>query len=183
MKYLEIIQKVFKVFKIIFSIGAIVGFVGAGLALCSGITLLSGGELEVLRIGGTRIMLPIDVSEESLSLGNDKLGVMCVSMFAGLLCEGILLLLSARWLRGELKDGTPFTERAAVSMRGLGITAVVLAVVSSAVQEIMCVFAKVPANIVLNSGTVGLGFGLILFSLILNYGAELENAKKNIGSL
>ncbi len=180
MKYLEIIQKVFKVFKILFTIGAIVGFVGAGLALCSGISLLSGGELEVIRIGGTRIMLPIDVGEETLPLGNDKLGIMCVSMFAGLLCEGILLLLSGRWLRMELKDGTPFTKRAAVSMRNLGIIAIVLAVVSSAVQEIMCMIAKISANFVLSPGTAGIGLGLILFSLILNYGAELETSQKGI---
>lgn len=182
MKYLEIIQKVFKVFKILFTIGAIMGFVGAGLAICSGISLLSGGELEVMRIGGTRIILPIDVGENALSLGSDKLGLMCMSMFAGLLCEGIMLLLASRWLRMELKDGTPFTERGAVSMRYLGIITIVLAVISIAVQELVCGFAGIPSDLVMNSGTVTVGIALILFSLILNYGAELEASQKGIGS-
>ncbi len=180
MKYLKTIQTVFKVFKTLFMVGAIVGFVGAGLALCSGITLLTGGDIEILKIGGTRILLPIDPGEAALTYGNDKLGIMCVSMFAGLLCAGILLLLASRWLSMELKEGTPFTKRAAVSMRNLGIVTAALAVVSMAVQELTCMFAGIPSDLVMNSGTVTTGLALILFSLVLHYGAELEASKNGI---
>ncbi len=180
MKYLKIIQTVFKVFKTIFTVCAIVGFVGAGLSLCSGITLLSGGDIELLKIGGTRILLPIEAGDVALALGNDKLGIMCVSMTVGLLCAGILLLLASRWLRMELKEGTPFTKRAANSMRDLGIVTAALAVVSMTVQEITCNLAGIPSDLVMNSGTVTTGLALILFSLVLHYGAELEASKNGI---
>ncbi len=174
MKNLNIIQKVFKVFKTLSFVAMILAFVGAGVSFVSGIVLMSGGELLIAKIGETKIYLPILFSVEELALGNEKLGAFCMSVFAGLLCEGILFTFACRYFVLEQKEGTPFTEKGVVTLRNIGISAIVLSVISATVHALICKFAEIPESLISNYFDASAGICLILFSLIIRYGAELE---------
>ena len=54
-KNLETIQKVFGVFKILSRVFMILCFVAAGLTLVSGIMVLAGSNVPIMKIGGVSI--------------------------------------------------------------------------------------------------------------------------------
>ena len=100
--------------------------------------------------------------------------------FVTALCEGILFAYANHYFAVEEKEGTPFTENGAKLTLNLGITAIVLSVVSSATQGIIYELMKLSELIeeFTNSWGVMLGVTLILFSLIIRYGADLEKNRE-----
>lgn len=176
---LEKIQKVFGVFKILSQVFMIICFVAAGLALVSVILTLAGGNAPIAKIGGVSIYLPVFFENEPV-LGSEKACWVMVAGFVAAACEGILLAFAYRYFAIEQKEGTPFTENGAKLTLNLGITAIVLSVVSSATQGIIYELMKLSELIeeFTNSWGVMLGVTLILFSLIIRYGADLEKNRE-----
>lgn len=176
---LEKIQKVFGVFKILSRVFMIICFVAAGLALVSVILTLAGGNAPIAKIGGVSIYLPVFFENEPV-LGSEKACWVMVAGFVAAACEGILLAFAYRYFAIEQKEGTPFTENGAKLTLNLGITAIVLSVVSAATQGIIYELMKLSELIeeFSNSWGVMLGVTLILFSLIIRYGADLEKNRE-----
>ena len=92
-----------------------------------------------------------------------------------LLFGGILTAFVYRYFTAELKEGTPFTNAGADRIKQLGIMEIALSVIS------MWVIDGIYENISLSewnrfddAGSITLGICLILLSMVVRYGAELE---------
>lgn len=186
MTKLETIQKVFGVFRIIARIGMIVCYVVAGLSIVGGIIYLSNGEVAFFKLGGTTIYLPFVFHFDANAVGNAKIGWTLLSGGVGALFEGILLTFAYRYFTLEQKEGTPFTENGAKSLLRLGIISIVLSAVEATIRcsiyEIMRI-SEITEDFSSAWGVI-MGVCLILFSLIVKYGAELEQkAKKTENAL
>ena len=179
-KNLETIQKVFGVFKILSRVFMILCFVAAGLTLVSGIMVLAGSNVPIMKIGGVSIYLPVFFDAKDLAFGTENIGWIILTAFVATLCEGILFAFAHHYFEVEGKEGTPFTENGAKLTLKLGITAMILSVVSSAVQGIIYEIMKYSELIEEFSNTWGvtLGVAMILFSLIIRYGADLEKKRE-----
>lgn len=179
-KNLETIQKVFGVFKILSRVFMILCFVAAGLTLVSGIMVLAGSNVPIMKIGGVSIYLPVFFDAKDLAFGTENIGWIILTAFVATLCEGILFAFAHHYFEVEGKEGTPFTENGAKLTLKLGITAMILSVVSSAVQGIIYEIMKYSELIEEFSNTWGvtLGVAMILFSLIIRYGADLEKNRE-----
>lgn len=182
MKNLETVQKVFGVFKILSRVFMILCFVAAGFCLVSGIIFLADSDAVIGKIGDVTIKLPVIISTDA-ELDNNYYGSYLLAFFAGTLCEGILLALAHRYFSLEQKEGTPFTENGAKTVLNLGIWAIILSVVSSAAQSVIISFMGMSDFSEMFDGLsneygIILGVSLILLSLVLRYGADLEQKNK-----
>lgn len=183
MKSLKTVQKVFGVFQILSRVFMILCFVAAGFCLVSGIILLTDANAVIGKIGGVEIKLPVITNIDGVTFDNEHYGRFLLAFFAGTLCEGILMAMACRYFSIEQKEGTPFTENGAKTVLNLGIWAIILSVASTVVQSViiafmgMTDFAEIFDDLSNDYGAV-LGISLILLSLVLRYGADLEQKDK-----
>ena len=170
MKTLGTIQKTFHVFMILAKVAAILSFVAAGLALlaaCCGM---------VWRNGGTVIGMQMDavVSMTGEADANSMIGLMLAEgVFA--LTNGVLFLMAYLYLKHEQADGTPFTVDGAQRVKRLGIRVIVLPLVAQIVAGVIYGCFAMSRKDTWGDGCVLLGIVLILTSLVLRHGAELEH--------
>ena len=172
MKTLQTIQKTCKVFQTLTKIAMILCFVGSGLLLLGlvcGIVISSTGAV----IAGNMETLYRLTSSASF-----------FEMVGSLLAEFVLTLTDAllffhawKYFSAEQADGTPFSQRGADLMKRLGILLIVLPAVATILVGVLHgIFdlTQVEAADVGNGTSVMMGIMLILVSVILHYGAELE---------
>ena len=172
MKSLQTIQKTCKVFQTLTKIAMILCFVGSGLLLLGlicGIVISSTGAV----IAGNMETLYRLTSSASF-----------FEMVGSLLAEFVLTLTDAllffhawKYFSAEQADGTPFSHRGADLMKRLGIMLIVLPAVASILVGVLHgIFdlTQIEAADVGNGTSVMMGIMLILVSVILHYGAELE---------
>ena len=164
------VQKMFRVLQVLAKIAKILCIVGASLcaagALCAA-AWRSGGQ--VLMLFGEPLW--------SFAYGADPLQV-CAELLAAaimLTAGAVLLALAGRYLKAELADGTPFTERGAEQLKKLGIRCICIPVTAIAVAASAAALLGVQGiDIISDLPGVITGIVLILISLIFRYGAELE---------
>ena len=174
MKTLESIQKTYKVFKTLAKIAMILSFVWAGITLAG---LLCG---IAWRTSGSVIGISM---ENALKLTqtvglNQLIGVLLVD-FVFALTDSFLFFFANRYFKQELADGTPFTLAGARQVKSLGIKTIVMPLVAVIISAVIyeCFDLTRPGD--WGNGTaVVLGIALILFSLVLRYGAELREGKE-----
>lgn len=173
MKSLQTIQKVFKTLKIIIKVAEILCIVGASI---SALTVLcfavrnNGGH--VFSIFGTSMD---EFFENNVSEMCGKL----VSYTFMLTSYAIVLGFAQNYLKTELIDGTPFTEKGAVKLKMLGIRCIYIPIVAAAISELIIVCCKINTGIeTVTLPSVIIGAILIIVSLIFQYGTELENKGK-----
>ena len=178
MKSLQTIQKTIGVFQVLTKIAMILSFVWAGLALLGmlfGVVWYCGGNV----VGADRGMLYTMTNTGKLT---EMIGVLLAdSIFA--LTDGVLLAFVLRYFKAEQSDGTPFTFHGAGQVKRLGIRAIVLPIVTSILAAIVTAIFDIPQGSIGDwSSLPGIiaGVGLILFSLILRYGAELEEKNSSV---
>ena len=172
MKTLETIQKTCKVFQTLTKIAMILCFVGSGLLLLGlicGIVISSTGAV----IAGNMETLYRLTSSASF-----------FEMVGSLLAEFVLTLTDAllffhawKYFSSEQADGTPFSHSGADLMKRLGILLIVLPAVATILVGVLHgIFdmVQIEAADVGNGTSVMMGIMLILVSLILRYGAEME---------
>jgi hypothetical protein len=95
------------------------------------------------------------------------------------LTDGFLFFFANRYFKQELADGTPFTLAGARQVKSLGIKTIVMPLVAVIISAVIyeCFDLTRPGD--WGNGTaVVLGIALILFSLVLRYGAELREGKE-----
>lgn len=174
MKTLESIQKTYKVFKTLAKIAMILSFVWAGTTLAG---LLCG---IAWRTSGSVIGISM---ENALKLTqtvglNQMIGVLLAD-FVFALTDSFLFFFANRYFKQELADGTPFTLAGARQVKSLGIKTIVMPLVAVIISAVIyeCFDLTRPGD--WGNGTaVVLGIALILFSLVLRYGAELREGKE-----
>lgn len=168
MKTLNTINKTFDVFRILTKVLMILGFVAVDIELLSGIltvAVMNGA-------GNFDLSLLMEISE-----GAD-LKFIATNLFTDviyLVSESILLLFAFRYFTKELSDGTPFTLNGAKQVKNLGIITIILPQVAELTSITVHYFTGYEDT---NSGYTGfivLGITLILISLILKHGTEIQN--------
>ena len=172
MKSLQIIQKTFRVFQTLSKIAMVLSFVWAGLAalgLLCGVLWYSGGNV----FGVNQELLYSLTVTGGLT---EMIGVLLVDFILAL-TDGILLVFALRYFKAEQADGTPFSHSGADLMKRLGILLIVLPAVATILVGVLHGIFDMPqieAADVGNETSVMMGIMLILVSLILRYGAEME---------
>ncbi len=174
MKSLEAIQKTFRVFRILSKIAYILCIIGAAAfgvgALCAAAQYHGGS---VFLIYGEPLKIFAD--------GTDLLQK-CVELLSAafmLIADAILFGLAYGYLKSELADGTPFTEKGAGRLKKLGIRFIYIPVIAISVSGAVAVWQGVEhIGDAGNFGSVITGIVLILVSLIFRYGAELEQKSR-----
>ena len=100
------------------------------------------------------------------------------------LTEALLFAYAYKYLSQELIDGTPFTEMGVIMVRKLGTKLIVMPIVAAVIAATIYASFGIDAAEPDNGASVVMGIALILVSMILRYGAELEQSNKgqeNIG--
>lgn len=173
MKTLESIQKTCKVFKILAKAAMILSFVWAGISL---IGMLCG---VVWRIDGSVVGVSVESALEMTQTAglNQMIGALLAD-FVLALTDGLLFLFAYRYFRQELEDGTPFTVSGADQVKSLGIKTIVMPLVAICIAAtIYECFDLTRSGDWSNGPEVVMGVALILFSMVLRYGAELREGK------
>ena len=78
----------------------------------------------------------------------------------------------------QKKVDTPFTETRATMVRKLGIKLIVMPIVAAVIAATIYASFGIDAAVPDNGASVVMGIALILVSLILSYGVELEQKNK-----
>ena len=173
MKSLQTIQKTCKVFQTLTKIAMILCFVGSGLLLLGlvcGIVISSTGAV----ISGNMETLYRLTSSASFL---DMIGTL-LAEFVLVLTDALLFAYAYKYLSQELSDGTPFTETGAIMVRKLGIKLIVMPIVAAVIAATIYASFGIDAAVPDNGASVVMGIALILVSLILSYGVELEQKNK-----
>ncbi len=170
MKTLEKIQNICKIFGVLAKIAMILSFVWAGSAL---ILLLCG---IAWRIGGNVFGMSMETAFRLTQ--TDGLNQMIAKLLSGVVCaltDGFLFFFAYSCLQKEQTGGTPFTTKGAERVRSLGIKTIVMPLVAVIISAVIyeC-FGVKSLDDLGNGADVVLGIALILFSLVLQHGAELR---------
>ena len=169
MKSLQTIQKTCKVFQTLTKIAMILCFVGSGLLLLGlvcGIVITSTGAVVS---DGTETLYKLTASASLHEMTGTLL-----AEFVLTLTDALLFAYAYKYLSQELKDGTPFTETGALMVRKLGIKLIVMPIVAAVIAATIYASFGMDAAEIDNGSSTILGIALILVSLILSYGSELE---------
>ena len=172
MKTLETIQKTCKIFQTLTKIVMILCFVGSGLLLLGlicGIVISSTGAVIA---GNMETLYRLTSSASFFEMVGSLLAEFVVT-----LTDALLFFHAWKYFSAEQADGTPFSRRGADMMKRLGILLIVLPAVSAILAWGICTIFSVPqvkAPDLGSEASIVLGIMLILVSVILHYGAELE---------
>lgn len=171
MKYLEKIQKIMGIFKIISLITMIFAYVSAALTLTGGIMLHLCGQL-IPKDG------LYDFLVQATDIRSSQLAWVLISIAITMLWIGLLLTFAHGYFVAECKDGTPFTASGANRIKRLGVQSLILSVAS------VCMTDAIYEAVGLaewghfdGASGITIGICLILFSIVLRYGAQLEQEK------
>jgi hypothetical protein len=165
MKSLQSIQKTFGIFKRLSKLAMTVSFLGAFFSILGVILCYTMGEDGVM---GT-------VLTHMKAKNLEQMTATLLSDFVFCLTDGILLLFTMQYFIEELAAGTPFTQKGAEMARSLGIKVMIMSLVAVIVSGVIHKCYGVAAlSDIGNGATFIIGICLILFSMILRYGAELE---------
>ena len=173
MKSLQTIQKTCKVFQTLTKIAMILCFIGSGLLLlgliCSIVISSTGAAVS----GGVETLYKLTASASFYEMVGTLL-----AEFVLALTDALLFAYTYKYLSQELSDGTPFTETGATMVRKLGIKLIVMPIVAAVIAATIYASFGMDAAEPDNGASVVMGIALILVSLILRYGAELEQKNK-----
>lgn len=167
---LDKIQKIIKVFHILAKIAMIFAYVASGLLFVSAILLANNTSFQLIA-DTAQTLLPAADRDQTVS------ELLCD--FVVCLTDGLLLTFTQFYLKHELADGTPFTNKGANEIRGLGIRIIILPLVAIGIISAICAAfnAELPETMS-NELSISFGITLIIISLIFRYGAELESKVK-----
>jgi len=174
MKTLNIIQKLFRIGKVlskIIFIFCVIGFCGCIVGILS---MALGAP--TLKIGGVTLENILNTKAEV------TIGTVYAAMAAGMiLCTGeaVLAKFAEHYFKRELADGTPFNLEGAKEMQRLGILTICIPIGAVMEQTIQNV-----APLRLDSaGSVALGVMFIVMSLICRYVADMYEESKTTRNL
>ena len=157
MRVLQILSKMILIFTIV---GVVLSSIGAVL-VASDVLNMENQFLHFLSV--------------TAEMSKGKIIGTLTAAAVSLLFGGIATALVYWYFTAELKEGTPFTNAGADRLRQIGIIEIVLSVVSMCVLE--GIYEKnglAEWNRFDDAGGITFGICLILLSMVIRYGAELE---------
>lgn len=166
------IQKTFRRLKTLFLLFAVICFVLALLAAAAATVWGIKGESYIADGGGflSRIAEALDFGGGGVTLG---LFIMdAISFFA----LGVLLVVTVRCLRAEIKEGTPFSDGGARRTRTLGLLYFFISLATEMAAVILREsFSVAQAESLGVVGGMATGVALLIMSSIMRYGARLQD--------
>lgn len=171
MSNLEKIQKGMRVLQILSKIILIFAIVGVALASI-GATLVATDVANM----ENQFLHFISVTAE---MSKGQLVGTLIAAAVSLLFGGVITAFVYRYFTAELKEGTPFTDAGADRIKRLGIMEIVLSVISMGIVD--GIYEKIGLtewNRFDDAGSITFGICLILLSMVVRYGAELEQRVK-----
>lgn len=173
MKSLNKIQKISKVFKIIFQVIMILTIVMACYYVFATIIVLA------LKDNATFLDF---LKKYVLSQPEEDVKLIVVKMVASAIISignAVIFGFTVNYLNSELKDGTPFTESGAKKLLKLGIRYIYIPIITLIVAAILAaILSRDDVNINSNLPSLAYGIILIMLSFVFRYGAELEQKVK-----
>lgn len=161
------INKLTKLFRTFSAIISAISFIGAALAIVGIIIIVVTGKMDLAVFPGMKF----ETSSEAIAA--------LISEFFSLICSGVIFLLAENCCNIGLRNKTPFTKESAKAVLVFGICEIALSPIPPLAAAIVSgVMDYEPAKDITNAGGFWFGACLLLFSLILGYGAELEEKKK-----
>ncbi|MEI3117254.1 MAG: hypothetical protein V8S30_04255 [Merdibacter sp.] len=171
MSNLEKIQKGMRVLQILSKIVLVCAIVGVALTSIAAVLVTA----DVLNMENQFLHFLSVTAEMSKGRLVGILAAAAISLLSG----GILTAFAYRYFTAELTEGTPFTNAGADRIRQLGIIEIAVSIIS------MSVIDGIYENIGLaewsrfdDAGGITLGIFLILLSMVVRYGTELEQKNK-----
>lgn len=170
MKSLKRIQTMAKVLKMLSTVAFVGCIVGAVFSV----------------IGGS--LSPVIASSETLQkyLTDSGAAFEWKSYLATCICSAVscgawiyLGYKNVEFYKAELEVGNPFDKKIVEALRRLAIECVVVAFIASVIGGIICLAFKAEAKNFNVSG-IGLGLAYLLISLLLDYGADLNEEKEKV---
>ena len=164
MKFLNIIQKVIKVAKVVILVVISMFFLGAAYEL-----FVVGKE--VFTHGSKAIDM--------------ELITHALEHLVHFAANGILLLFVSKYLNHELHDGTPYTEEGAKELKELGVHALLHPIITASIIAIIYVLGgKEFPSFFTESNYIGLLLGIVILfvAMVVKYGAEEEKKAGKIYS-
>ena len=171
MSNLEKIQKGMRVLQILSKIVLVCAIVGVALTSIAAVLVTA----DVLNMENQYLHVLLVTAEMS----KGRLAGILTAEAISLLFGGIPMAFAYRYFTAELKEGTPFTSAGADRVKQLGIMEIVISMISmSVVDGIYENIGLAEWNRFDDAGSVTLGICLILLSMVVRYGAELEQRTK-----
>ena len=165
------IQKMFRRLRVLFVIFAVVCFVLSLAATAAAVIWGIGGEsyLEGDSVI-SRIAEALDFGNGGVTLG---LFIMDAVSFSAL---GVLLVLTVRCMRAEVKEGTPFSDTGARRTRTLGLLYFFISLGTEMAAVILREsFSVIQAESLGIVGGMATGVALLVMSSIMRYGTRLQD--------
>lgn len=171
MSSLEKIQKGMRVFQILSKIVLICACVGVALTSIAA-ALVATDVLNMENQFLNFLSVETEMSKEQL------VGTL-IAADVPLLLDGIITMFAYRYFTAELKEGTPFTNAGADRIKQLGIITIVFYFISTWVTDGIYKTISLPEwNRYDDAGNITFGIFLIVLSVAVRYGAELEQRNK-----
>lgn len=173
MSNLEKVQKAMRVLQILSKIVLVFACVGIVLATITGILVAA----DVLNMENQFLHF-LSVTAD---IGKEQLVGTLISADISLVSGGAITIFVYRYFTAELKEGTPFTSAGADRIKQLGIITIVLSVISAWITG--GIYEKISLtewNRFNDTGDIVFGICLILLSMVVRYGAELEHKNNSI---
>ena len=168
MSNLEKIQKIYNVFRIIAMIAMIFSFIFAGTNLI--------GLIAAVVLRDSRFFVELGNLAGSVEItGSIQIIANAITGIVTGVTNGLLSLFSMNYFASAKTDGTPFTKTGATTLRNLGIKTIAMPLVAIIVNAIILGCFGVASLYDIGNGTsVATGIFMLIFSVILAYGSELE---------
>lgn len=170
---LQRIQKIAGIANIVCRVLFVMCIVGACLTVAGVVSYFAIGDLN-LKFGD--VTLGGILSETD---GLTKPQIICefISAFIQCVVGAVLFGFSKEFLKNELADGTPFTEKSSKCVLKIGILTCVLPFAGEMVTSAIAAAVKAETEFDSHPDILA-GLLLILISLLLSYGSELVNRNK-----
>jgi len=168
MTNLEKIQKIYNVFRIIAMIAMIFSFIFAGTNLI--------GLIAAVILRDSRLFVELGNLTGSVEItGSRQIIANAITGIVTGTTNGLLSLFSMNYFASAKTDGTPFTKTGAATLKSLGIKTIVMPLAAVIVNAIILGCFGVASLYDIGNGTsIATGIFMLIFSVILAYGAELE---------
>lgn len=171
-KNLSVIQTIAKVTRIVLHVLYVISIVCG--SICLAVAIMDMG-IPVLKISDANI----HISLEGLTSGADAFE--CIMDAIDFAASAVVLGFSVKYLKNELKAGTPFTAEGATELMILGIISAAVPIAADmlkgAATGIYAAIMKVdPSTLAISEQHLSSLIGLLLIaaSFVLKYGAELS---------
>lgn len=166
------IQKICRRLKVLFAVFAVLCYALALLAGTAAVIRGVEGEAYIAAEGGfvARVAEALDFGGGTATLG---LFIMDAVAFLAL---AVLLTVTVRCLRAEVKEGTPFTEKGAQRTKTLGLLYFFVALGTEMAAVILREsFSVAQAESLGVAGGMATGIALLIMSSMIRYGTRLQD--------